>query len=409
MKYTKNLINNLFSRTDLKILVLSLLFVSPFNSYSEVPEPSAKHEETNINKVSETESILSSPESLSQFSVNEGKNLSQAHGRIIFSAENSNLREEIFLLDIDQKKVLAIPNCKGKSSEPSFSPDGQKYIFVCTNSKGQVSLLENSIPDKLNKTDSKDEAISNNKILFTIEDNKFPFSTIQNPSYFGLTNKILFQGNESDTTSNFYTVDINSSELNKLTDLKGRNSSPSYSSVLNKIAYSTDRFWPGTDVCMFDLKTKSENCFLSGNQTYSQPKFSNSGKSILFVNGDASETDVKQYNIIDKKIKNISNLPGKESFPEWNREDNLVAFLSSIEAQKNQSILINSVDSNESEVLLSSRVFSIKKFSWSGFTNKDIEKFNLKKENSILEVKDITAPPNYTPPYINLSSGLKSH
>ena len=128
-----------------------------------------------------------------------------------------------------------------------------------------------------------------------------------NPSWSPAGDSVVFyreDGGRSDAANLFLAFPESPGQIRKLTDLKKRNTTPQWSPDGRKIAFSTDRFWPGWDVCIWDLEKGDEKCPLSGMATYCRPRFDHSGRRLaysygtfenidLFVRDLEKETDVR--------------------------------------------------------------------------------------------------------------------
>jgi hypothetical protein len=364
---------------------------------------------------------------MGSMSIREGHKL---QGRLLFEA-TINDKQSLFLADFSENKVLQIPNCKGKSTYPAFAPNGYEYAFLCEQSDKRNILIGNIVKDTI--------------VSFSTEEScQIKHLSISGLSWSHDGSALFFSGADANDIVNIYSAKVDYEEklvnrdavpgketksnqesiqptatsqpgtyeqapqifrspvmknCRQITHFEGRNYSPSYSKLLNKVAYTTDRFWPGSDICTIDTKQNKESCFLSGSPSYGQPSFSFSGDQIVYTTGDANQSNIKQYNLKTAETKAISGLKGKQYDPVWGKEDKSVLFTADPEKSGVFTVFRSLLNGEEPAKVIEAK-YSIRHISLSPIGKKDIEMLKLKEIDPLLEVVPLTPDPKYTPPYI---------
>lgn len=273
-------------------------------------------------------------------------------GRIAFSAEVDGLNR-IFVYDLDGGKISALVAGPGNSTEPTWSPDGTRLAFISDRDGGEPAIF-------ITRWDGT------NTVRISPDNQK-----VGNPAWHPKGNKIVYYAEESAGRShtNIFSVHVPSSGSGRriprrITKLEGRNITPHVSPNGQIIAYSTNRFWPGWEICLWNLSTGNESCPLTGSESYFRPAWSRDGKQILFSYGHGNLVNISSLNLATKSITEITNSKGRD-YDGLFAPDNSRIIFTSESRRDNFDLFALEIDEHldKTEKMLNSP-FSIRSISW---------------------------------------------
>lgn len=279
----------------------------------------------------------------------------QLSGRLAFSATVDN-QQQIFVLDLDAKNVRQLVLGPGNNSAPSWSPDGSQIAFS-SDRDGQKEIYLIS---------------SDGKELLRITDNQVDD---ENPSWSSDGKRVLY--NEitgDDENSNIFSAEVSDPQPKQITNFPGKNTIPRMSPDGSKIMFSTNRFWPGWDVCVIPSKGGSEHCLLKGPESYHRAAYSPTGKSISFSSGSATDFNVGIFQFSDESIHMITDSPGREYDVAWAPNENYIAFTADRGKADHFDMYLKDLKSEQSSsIALLSSPYSIRYLSWTPVRGMELE------------------------------------
>lgn len=255
-------------------------------------------------------------------------------GRIIFSATVRGY-ERIFVLDLDAKKVRKIIDGPGNNSYPRFSPDGTKIIFTSTRDGKRAVYIADWDGGNQNRLTSGT----------LIEDQ---------PSWSSDGKSVIYIAEKpgDDGNSNIYTIDVESKKSTQLTNLTGKNILPYMSPDNKSVLYNTNRFWPGWDICLWSISSKSERCPLGGNQTFCRAQWDHAGKRFVYSGGSSEQIDLFVSTLGEKEQKQLTEIDGKEYDAAWSPDDSHILFVADTEDRKGFNLYITDFESEKPQPLI---------------------------------------------------------
>ena len=240
-------------------------------------------------------------------------NIAGLSGNLLFGATIEGT-DRIFVLDFDARRIRRVIEGPGNSSYPSWSPDGRHFAFVSDrdgNREIYAAEWDGRSPVRLTTNPGNDENPSWSK-----DGSKIAFvSEVGKPG--GDANVMAISVGDSPGPS---------SSIAPLTKLSGRQTVPKISPDGKMVSYSTNRFWPGWDVCTSSIHTKQEKCLLSGAQTYCRQDYSPDGRNIVFSFGAFDAIDLGILELDSGKRTTLTSMPRREYDAIWSPDGKLIAF-----------------------------------------------------------------------------------
>jgi len=277
-------------------------------------------------------------------------------GRLAFTATIGNY-ERILVLDLDSRRVRRLIDGPGNNSYPSWSPDGKSVVFT-SDRDGQSEIYiadwEGNNQRRLTRSQNSDNASwspDGKKIVYYSETGH----------------------SRGQAVANIFTLGLESgSRPTQITNFDGRNTTPRWSPDGRVITYSTNRFWPGWDVCNWDLAAREENCFLTGTDTYCRATWASSGNALAYSFGSFDQIYIGLLDFNTRQQTKITNLPGRDYDPIWMADDKFLAFVAEGGTRDNYNIYTIELEDNKQSVLLDAP-YSFRFLSWSPVRTLELE------------------------------------
>ncbi|MCB0332906.1 MAG: PD40 domain-containing protein [Bdellovibrionales bacterium] len=286
------------------------------------------------------------------------KNVPDSRGRIAFSASVDGY-ERIFVADLQSKRVSTLVDGPGNNFFPVWSPDGHQLAFVSDRLGEHAIFLA-------------DWDGSNQRPL-----TKGDYSAGDPAWHPNGKDIVYYQDEDNPKHTNLWSVNTDTLKRTRITHFSGRNSTPTYHPNGDSVAYSTNRFWPGWDVCVFDLKTKLEKCILKGKNSYCRPEWSRDGSKVYFSYGGGNELDIGVVVPGEKQLQNLTSHEGKEYDPKMSRSGNDVIYCSDNDSTGSFHISLLS-DKKENELILIDSPYSLRYPSWTDQNTLELEVARIK-------------------------------
>lgn len=272
-------------------------------------------------------------ESLESFKVT---NPFGAKGRIAFSAKEGE-DSSLFVLDLARGAVNQITERGIWASWPSWSPDGaaiaytgrvgaRRVIFVMAAAAGSAPRI---LSDPATNSDNPSWSPKGDRIVFYAED----------PKDAGSANLFL-----ADTAK--------PGPPQRLTRFRGRNTTPRWSPDGNAIAFSTDRFPPGWDICVVDLPSGRERCPLHGVQTYCRPRYSHNGSLLAYSSGIFESVDIYLRDLRSGGDRKLTSIAGRDYDATWAPDDGMIAFTNNGSGNEHYELFMTRLSDGSSERIL---------------------------------------------------------
>lgn len=302
-------------------------------------------------------------------------------GRIVFTLIVEK-RRHIFQVEPENGKVSRLITEPGENYAPSFSPDGNALAFVSTRSGApQIWITDPAMEEFSQLTKTKGEK---SHLEWAPDGKSIVFTSTKDTG--------------GDQTSNIARVDLATGKVSKVTNFKGRSTTPTISKE-KRIAYSTNRFWPGWDICTKPLKSGSETCLLTGNNSFTYPSYSDDSSTLAFVRNNGQTSDLGLMSTANSDVRFLS-MKSKIAEPEWSPDQSSILLREQIDGGEKFALAVVDKELAGTRQLLISP-YPIKHISWNATTMADLEIAKVINKLSVIKpLKDKTPPTDYKAPYL---------
>ncbi len=320
------------------------------------------------------------PDISSAFTISQTYGLT---GRLAFSA-NVGGRDLLFLLDLDARRVRNLVYDYGNNTYPSWSPGGERFAFVSDRDGNREIYLASWDGTQLERL-TDDPAVDDHP-AFSADGKQLVF--ISGTATEGEAKK-----------TNLYALSLASRARTQLTNLPGRNSTPRWSPDGRYLSYTTDRFWPGWDVCLWDLTLKSERCILQGRETYCRAEWNHTGKQLVYSFGLLKQIQLGIYEYPTGEQSVLTQSEGRDYDAAWSADDQWVIFTGERETAGVFNLYAVNLKDRKTLPLLSSP-YTIRYLSWSPVKTLTLEARRIMEQDRLRDQQSDNAPSNSpaTPP-----------
>lgn len=327
----------------LLLLPLHLLAQDPAQDGQPAPSPTA------INATLEEVSPI-----VSEFVVTRPSQLS---GRLLFSATIGGF-EQLLVLDLDGRQVRRLISGKYNNSYPDWSPDGASLVFS-SDRDGNREIYQADWDGRNQKR------LTNNKVAD------------DNPAFAPDGKRIVYYsetgGKPSSPDTNLFILDLGTLKSTQITSFNGRNITPVFSRDGQNLAYSTNRYWPGWDICLWSFNTGNESCVLRGTtESYCRPAWAPTGRQIAYSHGSGRQIDIASMNLDDQKVTELTHLELREYDAAWSASGDYLAFVAENGSTESFNIYLWE-KSTQKTSLLAKSPYPARYLSWSAIPSISLE------------------------------------
>jgi phosphatidylglycerophosphatase A len=325
------------------------------------------------------------PESdFAEFTINSNLKLG---GRIYFTARIDG-KDSIMVLDLDNNWVKRSVEGPGDNRFPTVSPSGIDFAFISNRDGNEDLYLSDWDGAKVTRL-TKGKTAAGDPFWSQNSDRIIYYRTVTPNSEHKDQNATAFYTLKVDRLN--VATTIPTEEL--ITSLSGKNLTPAFEPSGNKFAFSTNRFWPGWDICTLDIKPQAkEFCILAGTLSFGRPKYSPDGKEIVFSFGDARDMNLGLYSVGTRKFKKLTIEPMKEYDAEWSKDGKFLVYAGNSKGPEQYELFIFDIEKNRSFPLLSHPTYSLRYPSWSEVRTVDLELVRLRDAERNLTPGDPISP-----------------
>ena len=217
----------------------------------------------------------------------------------------------IRIIDLEQQRILKFAFQAYPINYPAFSPNGEEMAFSAV-------------------VDGAEKIFRSRWDGFGAQRVTAGSGSFGNPSWSTTGEALFFYSEVGPGRREIVRASFPDTEMpifEQLTFFGGRNTTPAKNPSAAEIAYSTDRFFPGWDICFFNLVTRKESCPLGDEmETFCRPDWSSDGTRLLLSKGYAASIDLYIYNTGTALLEQLTSLPFKEYDARFSPDGKFVAF-----------------------------------------------------------------------------------
>lgn len=206
---------------------------------------------------------------------------------------------------------------------PAISPDGLKMAFVkaVENSKSEIFVMDID-GSNIKKISPAPENNGTTNVEECLRDGY--------PSWSPDAKKIVFSSNRHNLCQDNYdgeifVFDLETDEINQLTNLSGISTRPWFSPDGSKIAFMSgkDPIW---HIYYMDSDGKNIVKITKGNASNRNPKWSPSGEKIIYHSDDDGNIELYIYDILEKTTERVTMDPPVNATGSFSPDDQWISF-----------------------------------------------------------------------------------
>jgi Tol biopolymer transport system component len=223
-------------------------------------------------------------------------------GRIAFTyyPDSKSKDGDIYLLDLRKRIISPLIVRAGIDEYPVFAPDGQSLLFV-KNDNGNSEIF------LLNLKNKEITQLTNHPAID------------EDPDWSADGKRFVFSSGRSGPGQNIFISDLSGKVIQQLTTNRFRNTVPKWSHGSNsdEIIFSTDEFWPGWELAVYNLKEKKVTRLTNGINSYCRAAWDSNGDRFAFSYGSGTDVDLWLQNKGEEEPSQITSHPGREYDATW--------------------------------------------------------------------------------------------
>jgi len=259
-------------------------------------------------------------------------------GVIVFNRTNKDDNFDIFSLDLLTNQEVNLTNSSDPNTSyyaPAISPDGTKIVYSRILNEGwQMFIMD---IDGANKTKISPVPMYQGDLI--VED----LLVDGQPSWSPDGKKIVFLSNrhlisENDFDAEIFTIDLETYEIQQLTNAYGQSRHPWYSPDGTRITFMSDRDgnW---NIYIMDADGSNVNRITEDTASDRFPKWSNDGSSIVFHSDRDGSVDLFIYDVTTQTMSKITNDPSDNATACFSPDSEWLAYHSDTSGYNNLYIL----------------------------------------------------------------------
>lgn len=258
--------------------------------------------------------------------------VSDAHlsgNRIIFSSDRDG-DWEIYSMNSDGSRVYKLTSNMAYDWAPSWSPDGTQIVFTSNFLEGQLQQMNVERDGQTVKETS--EIVADQEIYLMAEDGSGmaaltdnEWASDGNPAWSPDGSRIAFHSEQGEGgIYEIYTMGVDGSDVQKLTDLGGVNWDPEWSPDGKKLVFAhlEDSVW-----AMYVVNTDGTGLqALDGAGSGWKPAWSPSGELIAFASDRDGRFNLYLADADGTNVRPLDVGPGSNIDPVWSPDGSRIAF-----------------------------------------------------------------------------------
>lgn len=250
-------------------------------------------------------------------------------GRILLGiAASAGTPSDLWVLDLDQRRLTPIAQQIGANSFAGFSPDGTQIGFTSRSDAGKVAMKADwDGSNAVGLIGAHDGLIGDWEYGDWVSDKILLFNAEGKIAIVPATERDVAQPVSTPSTPTKASV---ANAVRPIT-VPGRLSEARLSPDRTSILFATSKFWPGIDSCIRTIASSVDSCPLAGSLSFTRARWNRSGELIAYTVGDDGSASVGIFN---RKAKTRSTLAEGDQRcfdPVWNPNNEQVAYINESE------------------------------------------------------------------------------
>lgn len=275
-------------------------------------------------------------------------------GRLLIGSDVTRSgKASLAVLDLDQRRITTINTTVAASSFAGFSPDGTEIGMTVR--KNEVKLVNRADWDGTNP-----------RSLTGSNGYEFADWTAQNLVAIASDGRIIL----------FSTSGERAGEISGKMQTPSRLLEARLSPDFTLLAFTTTKFWPGSDVCLKTLSSNSDTCPLAGSTDYRGVRWQKSAELIAYTFGDSHSSRIGVLNRKTKTRKPFAESEGRNFDPVWNPSGDGMIFMNSTDGKF--SILFQEAD-EQPPITIANCPQPTRMFDWNGAKTIEVEALRVKR------------------------------
>ncbi len=274
-------------------------------------------------------------------------------GRLLIGSDADRSGDTtLAVVDLDQRRITTIKAVVPSSSFAGFSPDGTEIAMTIRN--GGTRLV------------SKADWDGTNPQQFAGSDGyEFADWAAKQIAAYSTNGGIVFINPDVASISGKDSLSVPAKLLDARVSADG-----------TVLAYTTTKFWPGSDLCLRTLSSNTDSCPLSGSADYRAARWNKSGELVAYTVGDSNSSQIGVLNRKSQSKSIYTDNDGRNFDPAFNPNGDGMIFISEDEGKF--SILFQEADEKPA-VTIAICPQPTRMFDWNSAKTMEVEALRVKR------------------------------
>ncbi len=287
--------------------------------------------------------VISNYQALAEVRITDSADLA---GRLVFTKISPNGQKDLMVANLDTGETRELFASKSLEEYPSWSPDGKEVLFysdICGDREIFSIRSDGKDLKRLTKSKGVDE----------------------DPDWSPDGEKIVFKSSRgSKESSNIFVMNADGSRVIQLTDLRKDNAVPKWSPNGDEIVFASNKDWPGWDLLIHHLPTKTNFQLTTGTKNYSRAAWHPSGNTIAFSFGESTDVGIYAIRKGKGKAEKMTENAGRHFDPVFSDNGKVILFTKEVNPGKKNYQVFTKGNDTGSPKQITDGSSSVRNVSW---------------------------------------------